>query len=141
MNDEKLIIWQKWVDPFGEDDIETNDEEEEKFYTDNEDNQENDEDIVEKKKLVFGIRAIATPMGIVPMNENTASSKIFNFWIGHTNFDITKKIVNLIEKTNGVEALDIFTRYRFRIAVGKAFNDSDVMRDINKKIYKEIPHD
>lgn len=141
MNDEKLIIWQKWVDPFGEDDIETNDEEEEKFYTDNEDNQENDEDIVEKKKLVFGIRAIATPMGIVPMNENTASSKIFNFWIGHTNFDITKKIVNLIEKTNGVETLDIFTRYRFRIAVGKAFNDSDVMRDINKKIYKEIPHD
>jgi hypothetical protein len=131
---ENLIIWQKWVDPFGEDDIET--DEDKKFFTDDEELEEN-EDQLDKKKYVFGIKAIATPMGIVPMNENTASSKIFNFWLGHTNFNITKRIASIIEKTDGVETLDIFTRYRFRIAIGKAFNDSDVMRDINKKIYKE----
>jgi hypothetical protein len=131
---ENLIIWQKWIDPFGEDDIET--DEDKKFFTDDEELEEN-EDQLDKKKYVFGIKAIATPMGIVPMNENTASSKIFNFWLGHTNFDITKTIASIIEKTDGVETLDIFTRYRFRIAVGKAFNDSDIMRDINKKIYKE----
>ena len=131
---ENLIIWQKWIDPFGEDDTET--DEDKKFFTDDEELEEN-EDQSDKKKYVFGIKAIATPMGIVPMNENTASSKIFNFWLGHTNFDITKTIASIIEKTDGVETLDIFTRYRFRIAVGKAFNDSDIMRDINKKIYKE----
>jgi hypothetical protein len=131
---ENLIIWQKWIDPFGEDDTET--DEDKKFFTDDEELEEN-EDQSDKKKYVFGIKAIATPMGIVPMNENTASSKIFNFWLGHTNFDITKTIASIIEKTDGVETLDIFTRYRFRIAIGKAFNDSDIMRDINKKIYKE----
>lgn len=135
---ENLIIWQKWVDPFGEDDIETDGDK--KFFTDDEELEEN-ENPSDKQKYVFGIKAIATPMGIVPMNENTASSKIFNFWLGHTNFNITKKIASIIEKTNGVETLDVFTRYRFRIAIGKAFNDSDVMRDINKKIYEENLHD
>ena len=139
-NSNNIIIWQKWKDPFGEkdDDIDIDDEYS-NFYTEEDD--DIDEEIHKSKLQNKQIKVIATPMGIVPINENTASGKIFNFWIGHTNFDITKKIVNLIEKTNGVETLDIFTRYRFRIAVGKAFNDSDVMRDINKKIYKEIPHD
>jgi hypothetical protein len=45
---------------------------------------------------------------------------------------------DIIETTSGVETLDIFTRYRFRIGVGKAFSDSEVMRDINNKIYKEL---
>ena len=79
-------------------------------------------------------------MGIIPITENTASNKIFNFWLGHTNFDITKDIALLIEETTGVETLDIFTRYRFRISVGKAFDDSSVMRNINKKVYREIHH-
>jgi hypothetical protein len=81
---------------------------------------------------------MATPMGIIPVTENTASGKIFNFWTGHTNFNITKKITSLIEETEGVETLDIFTRYRFRIAVGKAFDDSSVMRKINDNIYSYL---
>jgi hypothetical protein len=74
-------------------------------------------------------------MGIVPMNEHTASGRIFNFWTGHTNFNITKNIFSIIDSTPGVECLDIFTRYRFRIAIGKAFNDSSVMKDIQETIY------
>jgi hypothetical protein len=77
-------------------------------------------------------------MGIIPINENTASGKIFNFWLGHTNFDITKKIFDIIEKTEGVETLDIFTRYRFRISVGKAFTDSVVMKDIQESAYEQL---
>jgi hypothetical protein len=77
-------------------------------------------------------------MGVIPINENTASNKIFNFWMGHTNFDITKDIVDTIEETSGVESLDIFTRYRFRISVGKAFDDSQIMRDINDRVYEHL---
>lgn len=135
---EKLIIWQKWIDPFGEDDLEDHIPNKEPFTDINEQEIDTiDEEHTEKRKYIYGIKAIATPMGIVPINESTASSKIFNFWLGHTNFSITEKIARMIEQTDGVETLDIFTRYRFRIAVGKAFNDSDVMRDINKTIYKE----
>lgn len=132
------IIWQKWADPFGQDDIDETidsfiEEDETEFMAESEKS-------IESNKIVNQqyIRVMATPMGIMPINENTASNKIFNFWLGHTNFDITKKIVSVIEDISGVEALDIFTRYRFRIAVGKAFNDSKVMRSINDQVYKYL---
>jgi hypothetical protein len=138
-----MIIWQKWNDPFGgnEDDTESLDSasnDEPSFANDDEEEINNDHELMNNFiKNPMAIKAIATPMGIIPITENTASGKIFNFWVGHTNFDITKKIADMIEITDGVETLDIFTRYRFRIAIGKAFNDSKVMRDINQKIYTE----
>jgi hypothetical protein len=144
---ENQIIWQKWRDPFGEDDIsegafdpylgnysEDNDNIEAEYE---DDKVENIFDKIQKNSITQ-IKVISTPMGVIPVTENTASGKIFNFWIGHTNFDITKSIALLIEQIPGVETLDIFTRYRFRIAVGKAFDDSSVMRDINNKVYREI---
>jgi hypothetical protein len=146
MNKKHLIMWQKWSDPFAQDD---NDEIAEEFdpYTGSYTNEDEDENMEDKdiknflsNKQMKHIKAIATPMGIIPVNDNTASGKLFNFWVGHTNFDISKKIANIIEKTDGVETLDIFTRYRFRIAVGKAFDDSEIMRNINKTIYSELSY-
>lgn len=134
------IVWQKWVDPFGTDDIEDL-EKNFKDIADYEDlyEEKNEEKIVDDKNTNGKyIRVIATPMGIIPFNDNTASSKIFNFWTGHTNFDITKQVLNTIEETAGVETLDIFTRYRFRISVGKVFEDSIVMREINERVYKYL---
>lgn len=114
------IIWEKWHDPFSDIDEEYDWENTESEYVDDH----------EHKNML----AIISPIGIIPYNEYTASDKIFNFWIGHTNFDISKKVVDTIEKCNGVEILDIFTRYRFRIAVGKNFKDSEVIYNINTSI-------
>lgn len=144
------IVWQKWMDPFGSDDenLLTDEDGEPKFLDD-----ENSEDIYTNKNKNDGltesdekfknlkshtVRVMATPMGIIPITENTASSKIFNFWIGHTNFNITQKVAEIIEDTEGVETLDIFTRYRFRIAIGKVFTDSYVMRKINDNVYTHL---
>ena len=145
------ITWQKWFDPFGSDDIETidhdpyvgeyEDPDSEMVYDSKEYKDDDNEEEKNKKYIVQKtdkIKVIATPMGIIPVTENTISSKIFNFWIGHTNFDITYRVADVIEKTEGVETLDIFTRYRFRIAIGKAFDDSSVMRDINRRVYAEL---
>jgi hypothetical protein len=145
---ENLIIWQKWADPFGEDDpidqlfesLDSDTQDEYSNFTDI-DHENIDENPKEKKDIIKNrknIKVMATPMGIIPVTENTASGRIFNFWTGHTNFNITKKIVALIEETNGVETLDIFTRYRFRISVGKAFDDSSVMRSINDNVYSYL---
>lgn len=145
MSKSKVIIWQKWVDPFGEEELPeilsslASEEDEPEFY-DEDDKGDKDSSLVETplnalNSLKKNIKVISTPMGIVPVTENTASGKIFNFWVGHSNFNITKKIGYLIEETDGVETLDIFTRYRFRIGIGKAFKDSDVMRDINEQVY------
>lgn len=158
MAKENIIIWQKWVDPFGGDDLEQYllssiadqindpdfeeelDEELEEYNNiiEEEYEEEYEEDNIREKVMKTPIRVMATPMGIIPMTENTASGKIFNFWVGHTNFDITKKIADMIEKTDGVETFDVFTRYRFRVGVGKAFSDSETMREINSKVYETL---
>lgn len=138
MKKEPMIIWQKWSDPFGGDDEDYSNLDEEPTFNDNDfEDSESNYPKQSIKKNFIGIKAIATPMGIIPLTEHTASGKIFNFWLAHANFNITPKIANIIEQIDGVETLDIFTRYRFRIGVGKAFTDSEVMRNINKKLYKE----
>lgn len=149
MNTKPLIVWEKWVDPFGKNIdeakwtdynnhiIDFNNLEEE--YED-EDLEDIDEDLDNLPQFhgISGdpIKVIASPLGLIPYNEHTASSKIFNFWIGHTNFNISQKVKQNIELIDGVEILDIFTRYRFRIAIGKCFTDSEVMLNINQRIYQ-----
>lgn len=93
-----------------------------------------DIDVVPNRPLKF----IATSMGHIPLTEYTQPSKVFNFWVGHTNFDVTEDIYDVIEEVDGVEILDIFTRYRFRIGIGEMFEHGDVMRDVRKQIFKHI---
>lgn len=125
-----LIVWEKWVDPLGGD---------EEYVIANH-NEDDDSDLAENIKTK-PVRMIVTPMGMIPYNENTASSSIFNFWVGHCNFNLSAKICSLIESAEGVETLDVFTRYRFRIGVGKIFDDGKVMRNINNTITKYIKYD
>jgi hypothetical protein len=139
----KLIIWQKWRDPFGEQDddidIEDNDGLGDFYNDDSEEDDHIEQNTTDKKKFFTKqIKVIATPMGVIPVNENTSSVKIFNFWLGHTNFNLTKGVCTVIENIDGVETLDIFTRYRFRIGVGKAFKDSEVMQEIQESVYSYI---
>lgn len=79
------------------------------------------------------IRCIMTPMGIVPMATNLTNNK-FNFWIGNTNFPINHEVKNLIKNTPGVEALEVYTKYRFRIGIGECFDDKDVRLHIQKRL-------
>jgi len=131
-NLEPVIIWEKWVDPYGSnpDDVEWPGYNENAIMDDN-------EEYIEQQPTYQKNNVLATTMGIIPFNEHTDCTKIFNFWIGHTNFDITKPIAELLQSISGVETLDIFTRYRFRISFGKAFEDRKVIDTINNKI-KEI---
>lgn len=114
---QRKIIWKKWVNPLlSNKDIEDEDEEF-KPYKDSYEREE--------RKSVGPI--LVGPMGIVPIHENV---KMFNFVIGHTNFDITEKEVEVLSTIPGVETLDIFTRYRFRVGVGKIFNAKSVRKEI-----------
>jgi hypothetical protein len=132
-----IIIWQKWVDPFEPSEENNNNEWEENI--DDEDLEDNEEydSIGEAEPPMHNsskIYAISTPMGIIPYNEYTDCTKIFNFWIGHTNFSITEYVADIIKKTAGIETLDVFTRYRFRVSFGKAFNSREIMNDIKTQI-------
>jgi len=137
-NFNKTIIWQKWSDPFGQDYDDMNWTDYHKKNNTEYANDENieEDDLQEDKPEIKAqyIQVIKTPMGIIPMNEHTSCTKIFNFWLGHTNFNISENVAKEIENTDRVETLDIFTRYRFRIAIGKAFKDSSVMQTIQNKL-------
>jgi len=131
----KKIVWEKWRDPFigyDEHDIDLDIDHDKAVidsYIDHINNTDSDQNLntVSNNK---GVRVISTPMGLIPYNEYTASSKIFNFWNGHTNFNLSEPIVNIIQKTDGVETLDIFTRYRFRLGIGKIFDETLVKQNI-----------
>lgn len=58
----------------------------------------------------------------------------YECWVGHTNFDITTEMKNILNKIEGVEYLDIISRYRFIIGLGEFFSLTKVRLDIEKKL-------
>lgn len=58
----------------------------------------------------------------------------FDCWVGHTNFNINEGIKNTLNQVDGVEVLDIISRYRFFIGIGKMFKFSDVRKDIERAV-------
>ena len=118
----QLISWEKWKDPWSTH-KETDDEDNE--YS--EDNEEMNQGPIQM-----------TPMGMMPLNSHSTLSKRFNFWLAHTNFNITPSIRQILEAIEGVETLDIFTRYRMRVGVGKLFDDETVKKEIGKIIAQHL---
>ena len=121
------VYWEKWVDAY-ESDIEG--EFEEKTVEKDEMGLFFEGVSEEEPQNIKSIQTIFTPFGVLPLTEHSLASTYFKFWVGHTNFKITTAFHSLISKVEGVESLDIFTPYRFRIAVGKLFRDRDVMSNI-----------
>lgn len=79
-----------------------------------------------------GVRVLHTPFGLMPLNEYNTNA--FNFWIGHTNFDISEEIANIIDSVPGVEVFEVYSRYRFRISIAKnpSFKPEQVKLEIEK---------
>ena len=122
----KIIAWEKWESAIGLDEEVDEDtvEEEEINY---ENTLPQAEQIIKQTNLIT-----MTPMGTMPIPPYKPEN--FNFWMGYTNFDITPQIKNIVESTEGVEILDIFTRYRMRIGIGKVFTHGEVMHKINSAV-------
>ena len=91
-----------------------------------------------QKDGVGQVDALFTPLGIIVLDEYTDTYRLFNFWIAHTNFDLTKGVRKVIEDTPGVEILHVFTRYRFRIAVARYWKPSEVFVAIQKNVVKYL---
>lgn len=130
----RTIIWEYWTNPLGGG----------KEYTDEAEKPPDDDTInyfdndpEEVSGLVRPV--IPTSMGMVPVQIYGSFHHNFNFWIGHTNFTIDgddhergyKGVATRIEEVEGVEILDILTRYRFRVGIGKAFQSSEVKEAIH----------
>lgn len=83
-----------------------------------------------EERLPFEGPFAMTRNGIIPFHEGNVPSANFNFWMGHTNFDIDDISLGRIAREPGVEAVDVYTRYRFRVAIGKVFAPEAVLKGI-----------
>ena len=79
-------------------------------------------------------KIINTPIGIYSQDSTLKPSDRWDCWVGYTNFDVTKRISNLIEDTEGVEALRVLSRYSFFLGVGKLFDIKEVRRKIERQL-------
>jgi hypothetical protein len=134
----RKIIWKPWIDPLIANDkskqvLEVDEEEE--TYKDSYNAFEHD--LMEKIKPDTGSPTgpiIVGPMGVIPLNEHNLPSKVFNFWMMHTNFNIGSNEANILESVPGVESLEIFSPYRCRVSFGMAFDMNEVKDEIEKAL-------
>ena len=152
----KRIVWQSWIDPLcGNidkyypksvlEDKNTNEDENDEYSDDSEeafqkkimqmaeDEKMSPADMIRENREKSS-KVLMSPIGMIPVMDHHYISDNFNLWIGHTNFDITPNIANTIQKIEGVETLEIYTRYRFRIGIGRAFDFNEVRLKIEDVI-------
>lgn len=122
----KRVHFDKYASPYG-DDIE---EGEHKINIPLDEESEEEVEVDATELMSKSMKMLQTPLGIIPLTEHTNPSKIFNFWVGHTNFPVTKSMGDKIESTLGVELYLPLSPYRFRIGIAKLFEEQDVMESI-----------
>lgn len=137
------IIWTKWIDPFRKI-VEKNVEEDENDINFISAHDSFQDETIQKRFLSSDDEAqdktgpvVIGPFGIIPLQEHNLPGKLFNFWMGHTNFSITNKVKEIIQNVEGVETLDIYTRYRLRLGIAKAFNEKAVKKAIEAAVNPE----
>lgn len=133
MNNPPKIQFERWQDPYGAD---TDKRDLPTFKSENEDGEEETINMGEMLEEQQPIKVIMTNLGMIPLTEHTIPSKNFNFWTGHTNFHITKRVSALIAKLPGVEVYHTFSPYRFRVGIAKLFEETEVMDEIKKDVYQ-----
>ncbi len=136
----KKLIWMKWQDPlrpsvYGEHITKINELEP---LTEEQEDASETFPVVKRKNQNDNsqISILVGENGIIPIFETNLPSNMYNLWTGHTNFRITDKRFDAIEKVNGVESVKVYSPYRFRIAIGKVFNPKSVREKIEKALIK-----
>lgn len=75
---------------------------------------------------------IMSPFGMYHVKDFFNPMRQYNWHMGHTNFNITQDVSDKLEEIEGIERLQIVSRYRFIMAIGKVFNPDNVKNSIYK---------
>jgi len=109
------------------------------LHVDEDDDEEDDEDTYTDESDDDKNLKIISPL--LPITnqliDDITMLSTFDCWIGHTNFDVTPTIKNILNKIPGVEVLKICSRYRFFIGIGKMFDFKDVRQYIEDSLLEE----
>jgi hypothetical protein len=135
------VGWEKWVDAYDQELEDMREVSEEEFDEEELEELGLDESFFLGKQVTPIIKSIMTPFGILPLTEQSLASRHFKFWVGHTNFMLgdgiettTEDFEKIIGSVLGIESVDIMTSYRFRISVGKMFQDREIMNNVKERL-------
>jgi len=122
----KKFVWEKWKDPL----LSNYEECEWPGYDMDEMGEKIPIHTAERQPVMH------TPFGMVSVLNDSMADKQFDFWLMHTNFDLKEGVARLIERIDGVETLEIYTRYRARVGFPRSglFVPREVMHEIEKQI-------
>lgn len=134
---EPTIVWTRWEDIYEKivADSKKMAESSKDQWTDSEGNDELEPEELYSQPLA----TIMTPFGVLPIGKAILASTNLKFWIGHTNFKITRNFVKDLAEINGIEDISLLTPHRFRICIGHLFRDRQVMADIKSIIKAPKP--
>ena len=127
------IIWEKWVNPLtgaGGDETPADD---------------GDDYLAQEAQAYGGLQTdalyrpklgqcIAGPMGIIPITEHGDPAVVYDFWMMHTNFPISARVVSVLRRVQGIEGLNVYSPYRARVAFGKAFVRAEVINAVQQAL-------
>lgn len=140
MSFEKKIAWQKYEDyiekqlssPILTNILQNLASLQNHIIKDEEDEEDEEDDDYDIDDEIKSSKIITTPF--MPLTnqlmEDISMLSTFDCWIGHTNFDVTNNIKNILDEIPGIELLKICSRYRFFIGIGKLFDFKNVRKDI-----------
>jgi hypothetical protein len=137
----RFILWEKWVRPLGGG---------EEFMSQEALDKLDDEegDLIEaqwdkegyKEAEDFDIRPVVpAAMGYIPISIYGDWPANFNFRVAHTSFTLSRSVRKALKAVPGVETLDIMTRYRCRIGIGKCFEADKVEEAIEEALQAPKP--
>jgi len=88
-----------------------------------------------EKRIEEAPKAVLTPAGMVSLPDDIDP---FDFWVGHTNFILSKTIADIISNSEGVEYFIPISPYRFKIAVGRWWVENKHRKAVFYRIQKKI---
>ncbi len=138
MTQKSEIEWQKFYDPFEDLDEEMNHDTQ--LTEEYNDSYEDHQSLLslQANQLRKNYPFILTPQGPLPLTENNKPSVVWNLWILHTNVELTEDLKNKIKLIPGVELLNVLTRYRVLVSLGKIFDSAKVKVDIEAVIHDHV---
>lgn len=79
-----------------------------------------------------------SPFGPVRIPELTDPTKHFKLWTMYSKVQLSPYLLSKIEKLNGVETLEVLTRYRARIGISPLFQDGMILNSIKEIIEQSV---
>lgn len=146
----KKIAWEKFVPNYDANNLppiqhisqkNQPDEDGKNNWEEEEDEEETDDEKNMSLMNLFNIedllvgRKIRTPFGEYEIDDDFSPYNMFDCWIGHTNFKISKEDLHILDnKIDGIGCLKVISPYRFFIGIEKMFTFPAVRIQIQKDL-------